>query len=78
MAFLAFIVFAGICAWWIVNGWYIEETDDAFIKADSISISSKIGGYVEEVLVTDNQGVQKGSHCSVLIAAIATQRSIKK
>ena len=60
MAFLAFIVFAGICTWWIVNGWYIEETDDAFIKADSVSISSKIGGYVEEVLVTDNQGVRKG------------------
>ena len=60
MAFLAFIVFAVICAWWIVNGWYIEETDDAFIKADSVSISSKIGGYVEEVLVTDNQGVRKG------------------
>lgn len=60
MAFLVLIVFAGICAWWIVNGWYIEETDDAFIKADSVSISSKIGGYVEEVLVTDNQMVHEG------------------
>ncbi|SCB95923.1 membrane fusion protein, multidrug efflux system [Kosakonia oryzendophytica] len=47
-------------AWWCFVGRFYEQTDDAYIKADSVSISSKIGGYVEDVLISDNQTVRKG------------------
>lgn len=60
---VGFPVFAScLCAmvWWYADGRYDEQTDDAYIKADSVSISSKIGGYVDDVLITDNQSVRKG------------------
>lgn len=56
------VIIGCICAsaWWYLQGRYIEKTDDAYIKADSVAISSKIGGYVEDVPVSDNQNVRKG------------------
>ena len=37
-----------------------ESTDDAFVTARSFSIAPKVGGYVVEVPVTDNQHVKAG------------------
>ena len=37
-----------------------ESTDDAFIAARSFSVAPKVGGYVTEVPVTDNQHVNAG------------------
>jgi membrane fusion protein, multidrug efflux system len=37
-----------------------ESTDDAFIAARSFSVASKVGGYVTDVPVTDNQHVNAG------------------
>jgi len=45
--------------WW-TSGRYIEETDDAYIGGDVTVIGPKVAGYVEEVLVTDNQRVKAG------------------
>ena len=39
---------------------HFESTDDAFIAARQFAIAPKIGGYVVEVPVTDNQHVNKG------------------
>jgi membrane fusion protein (multidrug efflux system) len=54
----------------IVGGWfgiskYIraqhhEETDDAQIEADIIPVIPRVSGYVKDVMVKDNQKVQKG------------------
>lgn len=41
------------------HGKYVQETNDAFIQADSITVSPKISGYVEQVFVRDNQDVKK-------------------
>ncbi len=43
-------------------GWLTgaESTDDAYIRADQIAISSHIAGYIESVPVQDNQWVRKG------------------
>ncbi len=38
---------------------YFQETNDARIEADQVSISSKLPGYVAEVLVEENQAVEK-------------------
>jgi len=42
------------------HGQYVQSTDDAYVKADSITISSKLAGYVRTVNVTENQPVKAG------------------
>ncbi|MEP9402116.1 HlyD family secretion protein [Sphingomonas sp. VNH70] len=41
-------------------GQYLEETNDARIDADMVTVSPRVSGYVAEVLVRDNQDVQAG------------------
>ncbi len=50
---------AGGLAYWL-NVRHYETTDDAFIAARSFSVASKVGGYVIDVPVTDNQHVKAG------------------
>ena len=40
---------------------YFQETNDARIEADQVTISSKLSGYVRSVPVSDNQPVAKGA-----------------
>ncbi len=42
------------------RGKYYQETDDAFVQADMVAISPRVGGYVAQVLVADNQEVRAG------------------
>ena len=39
---------------------HIESTDNAYVRSDITPISPKVGGYVAELLVTDNQLVAAG------------------
>jgi membrane fusion protein (multidrug efflux system) len=45
--------------WWTV-GRFLEATDDAYLQADNVTISPKVGGIVAAVLVDDNQPVKTG------------------
>ncbi|MFK0091880.1 HlyD family secretion protein [Pseudomonas sp. NPDC090592] len=45
---------------WYWVGQYIETTDDAYLQADSMTVAPKVGGYIAEVLVADNQQVEAG------------------
>ncbi|MDH0863228.1 HlyD family secretion protein [Mitsuaria sp. GD03876] len=45
--------------WWTV-GRFIETTDDAYLKADSVTAAPKVGGYVTQVFVVANQAVKRG------------------
>lgn len=56
-ALLGLGVFAGY--WWNL-GRFLEETDDAYVRADWVAISPRIAGYVAQVLVEDNQPVKAG------------------
>src|SRR3989344_1132232 len=58
---IAVLVLAGMYAahWWTA-GRFIEETDDAYIGADVTVIGPNVAGYIDEVLVTDNQQVKAG------------------
>jgi membrane fusion protein (multidrug efflux system) len=49
---------AGLLYWLDVR--HYESTDDAFVDARSFSIAPKVGGYVTEIPVTDNQHVTAG------------------
>jgi len=48
----------GVTYWLSVR--HYETTDDAFIAARSFSVAPKVGGYVTDVPVTDNQHVNAG------------------
>ncbi|MEQ8936601.1 MAG: biotin/lipoyl-binding protein, partial [Amphiplicatus sp.] len=45
---------------WAVYGRFIEATDNAYVKADTIVISAKAPGRVEAVYVADNSAVSRG------------------
>ncbi|MFC3215340.1 HlyD family secretion protein [Novosphingobium panipatense] len=63
---------AGIvaAAMWYVNyrerGQYRQSTNNAYVRADFVTVSPKLGGYVERVLVRDNQPVRRGQLLAVL------------
>jgi membrane fusion protein (multidrug efflux system) len=45
--------------YWTV-GQYLVSTDDAYVKADSTTIAPKVAGYLNQVLVKDNERVKVG------------------
>jgi membrane fusion protein (multidrug efflux system) len=45
--------------YWTV-GQYLVSTDDAYVKADSTTIAPKVTGYLNQVLVKDNERVTTG------------------
>ncbi|MGN6124891.1 MAG: HlyD family secretion protein, partial [Sphingomonas oligoaromativorans] len=61
---IALGVVAVLILLWLVHyetrGKYVEGTDDAYIRADAVTVSPKISGYVEQVFVADNQDVKAG------------------
>ena len=50
--------------YWYVNyrnyGRFQQTSNDAYLAADQVNIAPRVAGYVEEVLVTDNQVVRAG------------------
>jgi membrane fusion protein (multidrug efflux system) len=42
------------------RGQYMQDTDNAYVTADSVIVAPKIGGYIDRVLVTENQAVRRG------------------
>ena len=69
--FVAALV-AGIIAaiaWYMnyrASGQYLQSTNNAYVRADFVTVSPKVGGYVERVLVADNQPVGRGQLLAVL------------
>ncbi|MCP1471696.1 membrane fusion protein (multidrug efflux system) [Sphingobium sp. OAS761] len=60
---------AAILALILGVGWFIrhqtygkfqQSTEDAYFQADSVTASSRVSGYIEQVLVTENQDVKAG------------------
>ncbi len=45
---------------WLVYGRYIESTDDAYLRADTVTVAPRVNGYVDQVYVVDNQNVKAG------------------
>lgn len=57
---------ASAIAYHLLIGRYFQETDDAYLKADSVTVAPKVGGYVTEVLVHDNEDVHVGQPLVVI------------
>jgi membrane fusion protein, multidrug efflux system len=47
-------------AYWYVAGGQVMSTDDAYVEADTVSISTDVPGIVGEIDVTNNQHVEPG------------------
>jgi membrane fusion protein (multidrug efflux system) len=66
----ALVVGVVVAALWYLNyrerGQYRQSTNNAYVRADFVTISPKLGGYVEQVLVSDNQPVRRGQLLAVL------------
>lgn len=60
---LGLVAVLGVIVWgvhWWLYGRFIQSTDDAYLQADSMTVAPKVGGYVAQVLVGDNQTVIVG------------------
>ncbi|MGA7807737.1 HlyD family secretion protein [Bradyrhizobium sp.] len=57
-ALLPIILVAG--AYWYVTGGQLVSTDDAYVDADKVGISTDVSGIVDDVDVRDNQHVSAG------------------
>jgi len=67
---LHIVIFVAVAAALIAGGWwyfryvsygqYMQSTDNAYVAADSVVVSSKVAGYVDEVLVSENEQVNRG------------------
>lgn len=55
---LVVAIVAGILYW--LDARHYESTDDAFLDARSFSVAAKVGGFITDVMVTDNQHVDAG------------------
>jgi membrane fusion protein, multidrug efflux system len=46
---------------WLLHGRFIESTDDAYLRADSLTIAPRVSGYIDEIYVKENQHVKAGT-----------------
>ena len=61
VAVLFALTAAGRFGWhWWTDGRFEETTDNAFLQADKVVVAPKVGGFVSEVFVGDNQPVKAG------------------
>ncbi|MCJ2182896.1 HlyD family secretion protein [Novosphingobium sp. 1949] len=61
MVIVAICICCSIWLFYYETRWkYIEETDDAQIGADSVTLSPRISGYIDRVVVADNSDVVTG------------------
>lgn len=61
VALLCALGAAGRFGWrWWTEGRFEETTDNAFLQADKVVAAPKVGGFVAEVYVSDNQPVKAG------------------
>lgn len=60
---VAIAVLAAIAIWYVryeSHGKFLQDTNDAQVQADVVTVAPRVAGYVAEVFVTDNQDVRAG------------------
>ncbi|ARU89999.1 hypothetical protein B9K09_19470 [Pseudomonas sp. M30-35] len=58
-SFLALVAVA-YASYWLLHLRFIESTDNAYVRADTVIISSQLAGRIDQVRVNDNQWVEAG------------------
>ncbi|WP_176055291.1 HlyD family secretion protein [Paraburkholderia caribensis] len=54
------VVVAAAASYWFFVGRFVETTDDAYVGGDVTVLAPKVNGFVNDVLVQDNQYVKAG------------------
>ncbi|MBB4125367.1 membrane fusion protein (multidrug efflux system) [Xanthomonas translucens] len=60
---IGLVVLIGLVAWliyYLTTGRYLQETNNAYLQADSVAVAPRVNGYVTGVFVGDNQPVKAG------------------
>jgi membrane fusion protein (multidrug efflux system) len=57
LTLLGLILAASSAYGWWNEGRFVESTDDAYLQADKVTVSTRIAGFVDQVYVADNQFV---------------------
>lgn len=65
LAIVVVVVIIAAVIYWLMNRG-IETTDDAFTDGNAVIISPRVSGYVTQLLVKDNQKVNKGDLLAVI------------
>ncbi len=64
---LAALGFVGWKGWhWLTEGRFLISTDDAYVKAETVTIAPRASGFVTEVRVSDLQHVKRGDVLAVI------------
>ncbi|MDD7805104.1 MAG: HlyD family secretion protein [Endozoicomonas sp. (ex Botrylloides leachii)] len=58
---LVLFVLGGAGVWWLLEGQYYQTTNDAYIEADKLTISSKLPGFIQSGWIKDNEPVIKNA-----------------
>jgi membrane fusion protein, multidrug efflux system len=45
---------------WLLHGRFMVSTDDAYLRADSVTVAPRVTGYIDEIYVKENQHVAAG------------------
>ena len=54
------VVGVGLALNWLLYGRFMISTDDAYLRADAVTIAPRVSGYVDEIYVQENQHVAAG------------------
>lgn len=57
---LVVLITGGFFAHWFFKGRFYESTDNAYVQGEITRVSSQLGARIDDVLVQDNQHVEKG------------------
>lgn len=64
LAVLTGLIALAALAWWGVGWWqvgrFMEETDNAYVRTDSVAVRAELSARVAEVAVNDHQAVKQG------------------
>jgi len=58
--FVVLLIAGGFFAEWFFQGRFYESTDNAYVQGEITRVSSQLSARIDEVLVQDNQHVEKG------------------
>ena len=45
---------------WLLHGRFMISTDDAYLRADAVTIAPRVSGYIDEIYIKENQHVTAG------------------
>ncbi|EJM88817.1 multidrug resistance efflux pump [Pseudomonas sp. GM74] len=57
---IVLLIAGGLFAHWFFKGRFYESTDNAYVQGEITRVSSQLGARIDQVLVQDNQHVEKG------------------